>query len=239
MGLAALAYQVAAQEPVFVTPPVTMFREGGLVGMDLERRGGTTTLSADVAYGVLSPWTLALHAVTVDGQGTPPQLARAQLGARLRILKLDRPREWILLSAYGAGALPLGAETDRVAQTYGVARDMVGLSAARMARAGDGFADLALAWIPAPGGTRTAGIAGLALGWRPSPRPYAGAEGQLFAETRAQYLEGGAASVGVAPGILVHTKRVLVKLGVLIPLWTRQTAGEAVLRVGAKALLGT
>ncbi len=227
---------IAAQEPVFVTPPVTLFQEGGLVGVDVERQSGTLTVSSDAAVGLLSPWTLALHAIGIAGDGTPAQLARLQLGTRLRIVNADRPREWILLSVYGAGAIPLGDAADRIAQAYGVASAVVGLSAARMARPGDVFADVAFLRIPTSAGTRTGGLAGLAIGWRPAPQPYGQPEVQLFGELRGSYTEGGRATVGVAPGVLLHTRRTLLKLGFLIPAWTRATTRDATLHVGAKLL---
>lgn len=90
---------------------------------------------------------------------------------------------------------------------------VVGLSAARMARGGDLFADLSLARVPTPAGERLSGSLGLALGWRPAPQGYGGAEVQFFAETRARYAEGGVVVVGVAPGLLLHTRNALVKAG--------------------------
>lgn len=227
---------IAAQEPVFVTPPVTMYQQGGLFGLDVERQSGTLMVSSDASFGLLSPWTLALHAVGVAGDRTSGQLARLQLGTRIRLVNADRSREWILLSVYGAGAVPLGDAVDRRAEAYGVPSAVVGLSAARMARPGDLFADVGVLRVPTPAGTRTAGLAGLAVGWRPAPQPYGRPEVQFFGELRGSYAEGGRATVGVAPGVVVHTSRTLLKLGVLIPVWTRTLTDDATLHVGAKLL---
>ncbi|MBI4419205.1 MAG: hypothetical protein HY560_00105 [Gemmatimonadetes bacterium] len=227
----------AAQEPIFITPPVTMFQQGGLLGVELERRGSTVAVSSDAAFGITPSWTLALHAVGIDASGSSPELARVQLGTRLRLVKVDRPREWLLLSVYGAGSLPLGGDADRVAETNGVPREVVGVSAARMARSGDVFADVSLARTPAPAGSRTSGAAGVAVGWRPSPADYGTPELQLFGEIRGRYAEGGAAELGLAPGVVLHTRNALLKLGVLFPTWTRQSGKAPAIRIGAKLLL--
>ncbi|MGH7701062.1 MAG: hypothetical protein ACREMJ_11175, partial [Gemmatimonadales bacterium] len=85
---------------------MTMYEFGGVVGVNVERQGRVTGVSSEVAFGVLSPWTVSLHAVGIDAPGGSPELARVHLGTRVRLLKRDRPREWLILSAYGAGALP-------------------------------------------------------------------------------------------------------------------------------------
>lgn len=235
--LACLAPAAWAQEPIFVTPPVTMFQQGGLVGVEIERQGGTVVTSSEAAFGILPPWTVALHGVGVDARGAPLELARLHLGTRVRLVKVDRPREWILFSVYGAGALPLGDEAARVARVHGVPDLVLGLSAARMARRGDAFADLSWSRTAGPAGTRSGAALGVAVGWRPAPGDYGKLEAQLFAEARGQYQEGGAAAIGLASGILVHSRNMLLKVGVLFPAWTRRTSDEPVVRLGAKLLL--
>lgn len=235
--LAFVARAAAAQEPIFVTPPVTMFQQGGLVGVEIERQGRTVVTSSEAAFGILPPWTVALHGVGVDARGAPLELARVHLGTRVRLIKVDRPREWILFSVYGAGALPLGDEAARVAEANGVPDLVVGLSAARMARRGDAFADLSWSRTPGPAGALSGAALGLALGWRPSPAGYGDLEAQLFAEARGRYQEGGVATIGLAPGILLHSRNVLLKLGVLFPAWTRRAGDEPVVRLAAKLLL--
>lgn len=234
--LLALPPAARAQEPIFVTPPVTMYQFGAVAGVDVERRSGTVAFSSEAAFGVLAPWTVSLHAVGIDARGDAAELARLHVGTRVRLVKVDRPREWLLLSVYGAAALPLGAEADAVAEAYQVPATVVGVSATRMARGGDAFANVSLARIPTPAGTLTGGTLGLAAGWRPRPGRYGQLEGQLFAEALANYVEGGSASIGLAPGLLVHSRNVVVKAGVLVPIWTRESGDDPVLRVGAKLL---
>lgn len=213
-----------------------MYESGGVVGLDIESHGATRTVAAEVAFGVRSPWTASLHAVGVRASGGPFELARLHLGTRVRLLKVDRPREWVLLSAYGAGALPVGDQADRVAQDHAIPEAVLGLSAARMARHGDAFADLSIMRIRTPDRALTAAALGLALGWRPKPAGYGELEAQFFAEARGQYLEGGVAAIGLAPGALVHSRNWTLKTGVLFPAWTRRAAKEATLRVGVKLL---
>lgn len=231
-----LAGRLAAQEPIFVTPPVTMYQFGAVAGVDVERRSGTVAVSSEAAFGVLAPWTVSLHAVGIDARGERAELARLHVGTRVRLVKVDRPREWLLLSVYGAAALPLGEGADAVAETHGVPSAVVGVSATRMARAGDAFANLALTRIPTPAGTITGGSLGLAAGWRPRPGRYGALEAQLFAEALGNYVEGGSASVGLAPGLLVHSRNVVVKAGVLVPVWTRRSGDDPLLHIGAKLL---
>lgn len=228
---------LAGQEPIFVTPPVTMYQFGVVVGIDVQRQGRTVQVASEVAFGMLPPWTVSVHAVGIDAAGAAPEFARAHLGTRIRLLKVDRPREWILLSLYGAGALPAGDEADLVARRHGVPDAIVGLSATRMARGGDAFFDVSVMRTPTPSGTLTGGVLGLAAGWRPKPGGYGDLEAQLFAEARGQYLEGGSAVIGLASGVLLHSRNAVLKTGVLIPAWTRRTAKEATLRVGIKLLL--
>jgi hypothetical protein len=227
----------AAQEPIFVTPPVTMYQFGGLVGADLEAREGGTALSTEVAFGALSPWTVSLHAVGVDGRDTGAQLARLHLGTRVRLLKRDRPREWLIVSVYGAAAVPLGDERDAVAEAHGVPSATLGASATRMARGGDAFVNLSVSRIPTPAGDLTSGTLGLAVGWRPRPGRYGDLEAQLFGEALGRYVERGAVSIGVAPGILVHARSQVLKLGVLIPVATRQESRDPTLKVSLKLFL--
>jgi len=231
-----LAGRGAAQEPIFVTPPVTMYQFGAVGGVEVERRSGTVAVSSEAAFGVLAPWTVSLHAVGIDARGEPAQLARLHVGTRVRLVKVDRPREWLLLSVYGAAALPLGDKADAVAEAHSVPAAVVGVSATRMARRGDAFANLSLARIPTPTGTVTGGTLGLAAGWRPRPGRYGALEAQLFAEALGNYVEGGSASVGLAPGLLVHSRNVVVKAGILVPVWTRRSGDDLVLRFGAKLL---
>lgn len=220
-----------------MTPPVTMYQLGGVVGVEVERQGGTVGVSSEVAFGVLPPWTLGLHTVAIQPGGAALELARVHLATRVRLVKRDRPREWILVSLYGAGALPAGHAAARVAETHGVPGALVGISAARMARRGDLFADLSVARASSPTGGVTIGALGVAVGWRPAPAAYGRAELQLFAEARAQYREAGGASVGIAPGVLVHSRNAVLKFGVLFPAWTRRTPNEPALRFGAKLLI--
>lgn len=227
----------AAQEPVFVTPPVTMYQLGGLVGADVEARGGTVALSSELAFGVLAPWTVALHAVGIDARGAGAELARLHIGTRVRLFKLDRPRQWLIVSVYGAASVPLGDERDAVAETHGIPEATLGVSATRMARRGDAFVNLSLARIPTPAGDLTAGTFGLAAGWRPRPGRYGDLEAQLFAEALGRYVERGAVSIGLAPGLLVHSRNKVLKLGVLIPVATREEDREATVRVSLKLLL--
>lgn len=227
-----LAGRVGAQEPIFVTPPVTMYQFGAVAGVDVESRRGAVAASSEAAFGVLAPWTVSLHAVGIDARGEPAQLARLHVGTRVRLVKVDRPREWLLLSVYGAAALPLGAEADAVAEAHQVPAAVVGVSATRMARGGDAFANLSLARIPTPAGTLTGGTLGLAVGWRPRPGRYGALETQLFAEALGNYVEGGSASVALAPGVLVHSRNVVVKAGVLLPVWTRRSGDDPVLASG-------
>ncbi len=240
-ALAALTLLVvrtaAAQEPIFVTPPVTMYEFGGVVGVDAEGTNRALALSSEAAVGLLSSWTVSLHAVGVDGPGATLELARLHLGTRVRLVKVDRPREWLLLSVYGAAALPTGGDADRVAEAHGVPDALVGVSAARMARGGDAFVDLSLARVPTPAGTRTGGALGLAWGWRPRPGGYGDLEAQLFAEAVARYTEGGGAVLGLAPGLLVHSKNKVVKIGVLFPVWERDLNAEVTIKVAFKLLL--
>jgi hypothetical protein len=231
-----LAGRVAAQEPIFVTPPVTMYQFGAVAGVDLEHRGGTLALSSEAAFGVLPPWTVSLHVVGTDARGERAELARLHVGTRVRLMKRDRPRQWLLLSVYGAAALPVGDKAAAVAETHGVPDAVLGVSATRMARGGDAFANLSLAKIPTPAGPVAGGTLGLAAGWRPRPGRYGALEGQLFAEALGNYVEGGSASVGLAPGVLVHSRNVVVKAGVLVPVWTRRSGDDPVLHVGAKVL---
>ncbi|MGH7545740.1 MAG: hypothetical protein ACREKI_06110 [Gemmatimonadota bacterium] len=235
--LCLFAQVAAAQEPIFVTPPVTLYESGGVVGLDFESRGATRTMATEVAFGVRPPWTVSLHAVGVDAPGGPFEVARLHLGTRVRLLKVDRSREWVLLSAYGAGALPLGEGADRAAEDHGIPEAVLGLSFARMARRGDAFADLSVTRIQTPDRALTAAAVGLAIGWRPNPAGYGDLEAQLFAEARGQYLEGGSASIGVAPGVLLHSRKAVLKAGVLLPAWTRKASKDATLRMGIKLLL--
>lgn len=235
--LLAVPLTARAQEPVFVTPPVTLYQHGGVVGLDVERHGDVTAVSGEVAFGMLPPWTLSLRALTIDAPGGSPEFARMHLGARLRLLKRDRPREWLILSAYGAGALPAGHTADAVADAHGVPDALVGLSATRMARGGDAFVDLSLAQVPTPAGTAVAaGALGLAAGWRPKPGGYGDLEVQLFGEALLQYQEGGVAALGAAPGLLLHSRNKAIKLGLLVPLWERGRDAEPVVRAAAKLL---
>jgi hypothetical protein len=223
-----------AQEPIFVTPPVTMYQGGLLAGAQAERHGGVTTASVETAIGLLPAFTLAIGALGSDGTGDL-QLARVHLGARLRLVKVDRPAEWVLLSVYGLGALPLGGSPARASEALGVPDVVLGVSATRMARGGDVFADLSIARSPGPSPTLSTS-AGFAFGWRPAPQAYGRAELQLFAELKARYAEGGSAVAGVAPGVLVHTQRALVKLGVLFPMWERQAREKPRLLLALKLL---
>lgn len=232
----ALPATVAAQEPIFVTPPVTMYQLGGVVGVDVERQGRVTAVSSEVAFGVLPPWTLSLHAVGVDAPGGSPEFARVHLGTRVRLLKRDRPRQWLILSAYGAAALPAGDAADAVARAHGVPDAVLGLSATRMARGGDAFADLSLARVPTPAGDRLAGALGLAAGWRPKPGGYGDLEAQLFGEARLRYGEGGVAALGLAPGVLVHSKNKVFKVGVLVPVWEREADADPTVKAAVKVL---
>lgn len=239
--LAALALALppfaTGQEPIFVTPPVTMYQLGAVVGVDVERRDRTTALATEVAFGVLSPWTVSLHGVGIDGPGAPAELARVHFGTRVRLLKVDRPGEWLLLSVYGAAALPLGDAADLVAEAHGVPDAVLGVSATRMARRGDAVINLSVVRIPTPGHVLTGGGLGLAAGWRPSPSRYGDLEAQLFGEAVGEYVEGGKASLGLAPGVLVHSRNAVLKLGVLFPAWTRRGDGDVVVKLGAKLLM--
>lgn len=226
----------AAQEPIFVTPPVTMYQFGGVAGVDVERAGRTTAVSTEAAIGLLPPWTVSVHAVGIDDPGVAFQLARVHVGTRVRLVKVDRPREWLLLSAYGAVALPAGDAATQVAESHSVPDVLFGLSAARMARSGDSFGDVAVARVPTPAGSRTVGTFGLAWGWRPRPGGYGELEGQLFGEARVQYAEGGVAVLGLAPGFLVHSKNKVFKLGVLFPVWEREAEADPVVRAAVKVL---
>lgn len=226
-----------AQEPIFVTPPVTLYESGGVVGLDLESRGAARTVATEVAFGVRAPWTVSLHAVAVDVSGEPFEIARVHLGTRVRLLKVDHPQEWVLLSVYGAGALPLGNEADEAAQDHGIPQAVFGFSAARMARRGDAFADLSVMRLETLDRTLTAAALGLALGWRPNPADYGELEAQLFAEARGQYVEGGSAAIGLAPGVVLHSRNWVLKTGVLVPAWTRRASKEATLRMGVKIVL--
>lgn len=73
LSLLAAPLAARAQEPIFVTPPVTMYQFGGVVGVDVERHGRVTAVSSEVAFGMLPPWTLSLHAVGVEH---PRRIAR-------------------------------------------------------------------------------------------------------------------------------------------------------------------
>ncbi len=234
--LVAVPLAARAQEPIFVTPPVTMYQLGGVVGVDVERRRRVTTVTSEVALGVLPPWTLSLHAVGIDAPGGAPEFARVHVGTRVRLLKRDRPREWLILSTYGAVALPAGDAADAVAEAHGVHEAALGLSATRMARGGDAFADLSLARVPTPTGNRLAGAFGLAGGWRPRPGGYGDLEAQLFGEARLQYAEGGMLTLGLAPGLLVHSKNKVLKVGVLFPVVERQTDAEPTVKAALKLL---
>jgi hypothetical protein len=105
-----------------------------------------------------------------------------------------------------------------------------------MARGGDAFADLAVTRIETPDRDLTAAKLSLALGWRPRPSAYGQLEAQLFAEALGQYVEGGSAAIGLAPGILLHSRNAVLKVGVLFPAWTRRASKQATLRLGAKLL---
>ncbi|MGH7701037.1 MAG: hypothetical protein ACREMJ_11045, partial [Gemmatimonadales bacterium] len=118
----------------------------------------------------------------------------------------------------------------------GVPEAVLGLSATRMARGGDAFADLSVARVPTPLGNRVAGTLGLAAGWRPKPGGYGDLEGQVFGEARMQYAEGGAATLGLAPGLLVHSKNKVFKLGVLVPVWERETDTDPTVKAALKLL---
>jgi hypothetical protein len=225
-----------AQEPIFVTPPVTMYQFGGVFGVEVERTGRTVAVSSEGALGILPPWTVSLHGVGIEAPDAPFALARVHVGTRVRLVKVDRPREWLLLSVYGAAAIPAGDHAARVAESNGVPDLLGGVSAARMARSGDAFVDLSLASVPTPTGRRTAGTFGLAWGWRPRPGAYGDLEGQLFGEARLQYGEGGIVTVGVAPGILVHSKNKVLKVGVLVPVWERETDADPTVKAAVKFL---
>lgn len=225
-----------AQEPIFVTPPVTMYQFGAVFGLDVERAGRTVAVTSEAALGLLPPWTVSLHAVGIDDPGASFELARLHAGTRVRLVKIDRPREWLLLSAYGAVALPAGDVARRVAESHGVPDALLGLSGARMARGGDSFVDVSVARVPTPTGRRTVGTFGLAWGWRPRPGGYGELEGQLFGEARMQYAERGVAVLGLAPGFLVHSKNKVFKLGVLFPVWEREAEADPVVRAAVKVL---
>lgn len=224
------------QEPIFTTPPVTMYQRGLVAGAAVEARRGGYAASAETAVGVWSRLTLGLGALGTEDASGPLQLARVHVGGRLRLLKVDRPAQWVLLSVYGLSALPAGETVDRVAKSGAVPDVVVGVSAARMARRGDLFADVSIARTPTPSGARLSGNAGLAAGWRPAPQAYGRAEVQLFAEARARYAEGGSAVLGLAPGVLVHTHSALVKLGVLFPAWERDVSEKPTILVAVKLL---
>jgi hypothetical protein len=226
----------AAQEPIFVTPPVTMYQFGAVFGLDVEGGGGTLAVTSEAALGLLPPWTVSLHAVGIDDPGASFELARLHAGTRVRLVKIDRPREWVLLSVYSAVALPAGDEARRVAESHGVPDAVFGLSGARMARDGDSFVDVSVAHVPTPAGSRTVGTFGLAWGWRPRPGGYGELEGQLFGEARLQYADRGAAVLGLAPGFLVHSKNKVFKLGVLFPVWEREAEADPVIRAAVKLL---
>jgi hypothetical protein len=234
--LLTVPFSARAQEPIFVTPPVTMYQFGGVVGVDVERQGHVTAVSSEVALGVLPPWTLSLHAVGIDAPSGSPEFARAHLGTRVRLLKRDRPREWLILSAYGARALTAGEAADAVARAHGVPEAVLGLSATRMARGGDAFVDLSLASVPTPAGNRLAGAFGLARGWRPRPGDYGDVEAQLFGEALLRYAEGGVLTLGLAPGLLVHSKNKVFKVGVLLPVWERDADIDPTVKAAAKVL---
>lgn len=239
VGLVAAAVTpvaAASQEPIFTTPPVTMYQRGVVAGVAIEARRSGYTLATDAAFGALARFTVGLGVLGSDGGSGSLEVARVHAGARLRVLKIDRPAEWVLLSVYGLGALPAGERVERVAESGAVPDAVVGLSAARMARGGDLFADLSLARVPTPAGERLSGSLGLALGWRPAPQGYGGAEIQLFAEARGRYGEGGVASVGLAPGVLLHSRNALVKVGVLFPAWEREAREKPTFLLAVRVL---
>jgi hypothetical protein len=235
-ALLAVPLAARAQEPVFVTPPVTMYQFGGVVGVDIERTDRTAAIASEVAVGLHPSWTVSLHGVGIDAPGAPFEFARLHIGTRVRLVKVDRPREWLLLSVYGAAAIPAGDHAAGVAEAHGVPDALVGVSAARMARGGDAFVDLSLARVPTRAGRRTAGTFGLAWGWRPRPGGYGDLEAQLFGEARLQYGEGGAVTLGVAPGLLVHSKNKVFKVGVLVPVWERDADADPTAKAGVKVL---
>ncbi|MGH7614400.1 MAG: hypothetical protein ACREMW_10230 [Gemmatimonadales bacterium] len=233
----ALPLSAPAQEPIFITPPVTMYQSGLVVGADIEGQGRTVAFSSAVAFGVLSPWTVSLHAVGIDPGGASPAFARLHVGTRVRLVKLDRPRQWMLVSVYGAAALPLGDRAEAVARTYRVPQAVLGVSATRMARRGDAFLNLEVARIETVADVITSATVGLALGWRPKPGKYGDLETQLFGEALGRYVEGGQATFGLAPGILVHSRKVVLKLGALFPAWTRGAPHQITVRLGTRLLL--
>jgi hypothetical protein len=49
-------------------------------------------------------------------------------------------------------------------------------------------------------------------------------------------VERGAVTVGLAPGLLVHSRNRVVKLGVLVPVATREESRSASVRVSVKLL---
>jgi len=235
--LVAVPLAARAQEPIFVTPPVTMYQFGGVFGLDIERTGRTVAMTSEAALGVLPPWTVSLQGVAIDAPDSPFELARLHVGTRIRLVKVDRPREWLLLSVYGAVALPAGDYAARIAESHGVPDLLIGVSGARMARGGDAFADLSLARVPTLTGNVLAGTFGLAGGWRPRPGGYGDLEGQLFGEARLHYAEGGVLTLGLAPGLLVHSKNKVFKLGVLVPVLRRDADADPTVKVGVKFLL--
>jgi len=94
-----------------------------------------------------------------------------------------------------------------------------------------------VARAPTPAGTRRGGALAFAWGWRPRPRGYGELEAQLFAEAVARYTAGGGAVLGLAPGLLVHSKNKVVKIGVLFPAWDRDLDAEVTVKVAFKLLL--
>lgn len=226
----------SAQEPVFVTPPVTMFQQGGLAGVEVEQERGRVAAATEAAWGVVPSWTIAVRAVGAASQGASLELARVLLGTRVRLFKVDRANQWILLSAYGAGAAPAGEEAAQVARTHALPDAVLGLSFARMARRGDVFADLSVARAPTAGATVTSVAGGVAVGWRPSPAGYGDAEAQVFVEAVGRYADSGARTLGLAPGILLHTRRALGKVGVVFPVESRRSSDDPVVRAAMKLL---
>ncbi len=234
--LVAVPLAARAQEPIFVTPPVTMYQFGGVLGADIERTDRTLVMTSEAAFGLLPPWTISLHGVGIAAPDAPFELARLHVGTRVRLVKVDRPREWRLLSVYGAAAIPAGDHAARVAESHAVPQVVAGVSAARMARSGDAFLDLSLASVPTPVGKRAAGTVGLAWGWRPRPGGYGDLEMQLFGEARGQYSEGGVVALGLAPGLLLHSRNKVFKIGVLFPVWERETDAHATVKAAVKFL---